>query len=55
MDYGSGRPAEGDATRSHTAMRGNCTTEDERGNADYDMLVQPNKSLDLFEVVRQGC
>jgi hypothetical protein len=48
VDYGSGRPAEGDATRSHTAMRGNCTTEHEPGNADYFMLVQPRESLDLF-------
>ena len=55
MDYGSGRPAEGDATRSHTAMRGNCTTEDEPGNADYFMLIQPRESLDLFAVVRQEC
>jgi len=54
VDYGSGRPAEGDATRSHTAMRGNCTTEDEPGTTDYFMLVQPNESLDLLEVVRQG-
>ena len=53
MDYGSGRPAEGDATPSHTAMRGNCTTEDEPGTADYDMLVHPRESLAAFEVVRQ--
>ena len=53
MDYGSGRPAEGDATRSHTAMRGHCTTEDEPGITDYVMLVQPRESLDLFAVVRQ--
>jgi len=33
-------------------MRGNCTTEDEPGNADYFMLVQPRESLDLFAVVR---
>ena len=44
---------ERDATRSHAAMRGHCTTEDEPGNADYFMLVQPKESLDLFEVVRQ--
>ena len=35
-------------------MRGNCTTEDEPGTTDYFMLVQPNESLDLFAVVRQG-
>jgi hypothetical protein len=35
-------------------MRGHCTTEDEPGTASYFMLVQPNESLDLFEVVRQG-
>ena len=34
-------------------MRGNCTTEDESGTADYDMLVQPRESLAAFEVVRQ--
>jgi len=43
---------ERDATRSHTAMRGNCTTEDEPGTA-VCMLVQPKKSLDPFVVVRQ--
>src|SRR5262249_44705825 len=43
-----------DATRSHTAMRGNCTTEDEpRDTASYCMLVQPEESLDLFAVVCQ--
>ena len=42
-----------DATRSHAAMRGNCTTEDEPGTASYCMLVQPEESLDLFAVVRQ--
>ena len=35
-------------------MRGHCTTEDEPGTASYFMLVQPNESLDLFAVVRQG-
>src|SRR5262249_54535667 len=39
VDYGSGRPAEGDATRSHTAMRGNCTTEDEPGTATYWLML----------------
>jgi len=34
-------------------MRGNCTTEDEPGTASCCMLVQPEKSLDLFAVVRQ--
>jgi len=34
-------------------MRGNCTTEDEPGTADYDMLVHPRESLAAFEVVRQ--
>ena len=34
-------------------MRGHCTTEDERDIAAYDMLVQPEESLDLFAVVRQ--
>ena len=47
VDYGSGRPAEGDATRSHTAMRGNCTTEDEPGTASYNMLFQSTDSLVL--------
>src|SRR5262245_27795127 len=45
---------ERDATRSHAAMRGHCTTEDEPGTASYFMLVQPKESLDLFAVVRQG-
>jgi hypothetical protein len=45
---------ERDATRSHTAMRGNCTTEDEPGNVDYFMLVQPRESLALFRPFREG-
>ena len=44
---------ERDATRSHAAMRSHCTTEDEPGAASYCMFVQPEKSLDLFAVVRQ--
>jgi hypothetical protein len=34
-------------------MRGNCTTDDEPGTANYCMFVQPEESLDLFAVVRQ--
>jgi hypothetical protein len=34
-------------------MRGHCTTEDEQVTASYCMFVQPEKSLDLFAVVRQ--
>src|SRR5262252_9562739 len=44
---------ERDATRSHTAMRGNCTTEVEPVLPDCCMLVQPEKSLDLLVGVRQ--
>src|SRR5215471_6219003 len=42
-----------DATRSHAAMRGHCTTEDEPGTASYDMLVQPTDSLVLFVFLRE--
>jgi len=52
MDYVSGRPADGTATRSHTTMRGNCTTEDEPDIASYCMAFQPKESLDLFAVLR---
>src|SRR5262245_29958315 len=37
-----------DATRSHAAMRGHCTIEDEPGTASYYMVVQPEDSLVLF-------
>src|SRR5215510_2285081 len=42
-----------DATRSHAAMRGNCTTGDEPGTASYYMLVQPEDSLVLFVTRRR--
>jgi hypothetical protein len=34
-------------------MRGNCTTEDEPGIADYDMLDQPKQSLDAIYEFRE--
>jgi len=53
VDYGSGRPAKRDATRSQAAMRGHCTTEDEPDTPSYCMALQPKESLDPLAVLRQ--